>query len=302
MSEGADRPTGPDGTPPSTRAPNPPGERSQIALVIPTLDSADSLGDLGESIHRQELTPDEVLVIDSSNDNRTEGVANDWGLGVVRAKVSRIEARRIGALRSNAAWICLVDSDQVLDKRFIKELAVATRATNADAITAFELSNGEGRWRELLRVQDRVEFSSGEGLPRCWRREVFLAFDWGRLLHLPHVNGEDRLLRDWARRTGRRIAVAPLAIVLHQDPDLGPFLRKQYRNVRTGTGAGLPGALAPGVARSFFILLGPREVARATRDPLQFFGYYWMLMSRVVVQFAGLLAAHVAPRALPLDR
>lgn len=284
------------------RNPEPRRSASQIAVVIPTLDSEDTIRDLADSIHQQTLPPDEVTVVDSSQDSRTERAAVEAGLTVIRAQASRIGARRIGALRSHSPWICLIDADQILDERFIEELADAIQSTGGDAVTALELSKGGGRWRDLLRVQDRVEFLTGEGLPRCWRREVFLEYRWGQLESRKHVNGEDRLLRDWLRRSGRRIDVAPRAVLFHQDPELGSFLRKQYHNARSGSGIGVPSALAPSVARSLVKLLSPRSISIAAKNPLELFGYYWILVSRVVAQCAGLLAARVVAPLSDLGR
>lgn len=267
---------------------------SEITIVIPTLDSTATLTALGKSILAQSQQPTEVVIVDSSTDPATANVAARMGFTVIREKTNRIAARLIGVRHATTSWVCMIDSDQLLSPDFVEQLTHSTHMKGVDAITALELSFGPSRWHQLLRTQDEVEFTKSEGLPRCFRRSVFLDFDWSRLPQIGMINGEDRLLRDWLIRTSRTIVSTRQAVLYHQDPEPGAYLLKQFRNTRTGTPSGIPSALAFGVLRSLVSLSDPIAVARVSRSPIRWFGYYWMLLNRVILQTSGMVVGRIA--------
>ena len=72
----------------------------RISVIIPTLNGGDVFRELLEKLSSQSITPDELLVVDSSSNDNTQAVAEEFGARVISIPKSEFDH---GATRSMAA-------------------------------------------------------------------------------------------------------------------------------------------------------------------------------------------------------
>jgi glycosyltransferase involved in cell wall biosynthesis len=87
-----------------------------IAVVIPAYNAAEFISDMLESVLRQTLPADEVLVIDDGSTDDTAAIAESFGppVRVFRRPNSRQGAsRNFGVQQSKCEWIAFIDADDL---------------------------------------------------------------------------------------------------------------------------------------------------------------------------------------------
>ena len=107
--------------------------KSKVSVVIPAMGFAQSVGVLLDALVNQEYPPDEVIIVDSSNDNSVSEIANNFRkkLKINFVKVDRAypgEARNIGVKNATNDLLAFLDSKTIPNstwlKKGIKELTV----------------------------------------------------------------------------------------------------------------------------------------------------------------------------------
>jgi len=106
----------------------------KISVVVPTCNRPESLANLLFSILKQTKLPDEVLVVDDSDNTKTAELAKDLNniflsKGIVLRYLrgdnknrSISNARNIGIDTSNGEIIFFIDDDVILEKHYIEEI------------------------------------------------------------------------------------------------------------------------------------------------------------------------------------
>ncbi|MGB9914284.1 MAG: glycosyltransferase family 2 protein [Candidatus Bathyarchaeales archaeon] len=106
----------------------------KISIVIPTRNRPESLANLLFSILKQTTLPDEVLVIDDSDDTKTAELVKKLSNAFLSRDIvlkhlrgnnksrSISNARNIGAHASNGEIIFFIDDDVILERHYIKEI------------------------------------------------------------------------------------------------------------------------------------------------------------------------------------
>jgi glycosyltransferase involved in cell wall biosynthesis len=181
-------------------------------VVVPTRDSARTVGACLASISRQSYENLEVIVVDNSSSDATQRIALEHDCAVLTAGPERSTQRNVGASRASGAYLLFVDSDMVLEPGVILECVKAARA-GADAVIVPEVSFGDGFWAQCKRLERSCYVGDDDiEAARFYARDLFVRLD-----------GFDELLRgpeDWDLSQRARDAGATIARVsarIHHD-------------------------------------------------------------------------------------
>jgi glycosyltransferase involved in cell wall biosynthesis len=198
-----------------------------VSVIVPTRNSARTLGACLTSITRQTYRNLEKIVVDNASSDATREIASEHGSSVLTAGPERSAQRNRGAGQASGAYLLFVDSDMVLEPTVVED-CVAAAAAGADAAIIPEVSFGQGFWarckaleRSLYLGDDDIEAA------RFYERNLFAqlgGFD-------EELNGpEDWDLSQRARSTGAE--VRRTTSLIHHDEGrlgLGGLLKKKYR-------------------------------------------------------------------------
>ena len=114
-----------------------PGEEAVLTLtvtvVVPVWNQGALLQNLLDSISRQTLKPDEVIVVDNASTDDAPGVARRWGARVIALGENRGFAAAVnrGIAACSSGWVALINSDVVLDEAWLEKLLRAGNETGA---------------------------------------------------------------------------------------------------------------------------------------------------------------------------
>ncbi|MEM2704221.1 MAG: glycosyltransferase family 2 protein [Candidatus Bathyarchaeia archaeon] len=103
-----------------------------VSIIIPTRNRPDDLRRLLDSIIAQTILPDEVIIVDDSEDNRTRDLVviyrNKFSLKGVNVKYIRggeqgvAQKRNIGVSHSTGSICFFIDDDMILDKKYVEKI------------------------------------------------------------------------------------------------------------------------------------------------------------------------------------
>ena len=121
-----------------------------IAVVVPTYNRGDLIGETLSSIKAQSFKPAEVIVVDDGSSDDTERVVKETDPCV---KYLRIEnsgecrARNVGVDASSAAWVAFCDSDDLwLPDRLMRQVELLREAPEIEYCFTNFRTVTEGEW------------------------------------------------------------------------------------------------------------------------------------------------------------
>jgi glycosyltransferase involved in cell wall biosynthesis len=219
----------------------------QITIYIPCYNAAAYLPRVLDSVLKQTLPANEILVIDDGSTDRTCEIAERYSAKVVRHERNRglAAARNTGLLAARNDLIAWLDADCAPDPRWLAILA-ATLSGDDVAIVGGRLvetmlTSVADRWRRAHMPQDwgetRIEnpkFMFGNnGLGR--KAAIQEADGYNERYR---TNGEDVDLSDRLRARGYRFIYEPAAIVSHlREDSVGSILNAYWRWWKCGVNA-----------------------------------------------------------------
>jgi glycosyltransferase involved in cell wall biosynthesis len=261
----------------------------RVSVIVPTRNSARTLGACLGSIRAQTYSDLEVLVVDNSSTDETREIAPRLSDIVVVGGPERSAQRNRGARLAKGAAFFFVDSDLVLEPTVVTE-CVDAAAAGADAVVVPEESFGEGFWARSKALERSCYLEDGSiEAARFFTREIFELIDgYDEAL----VGEEDWDLHARATNAGARVGRA-VARIWH---DEGP-LRLHHLIVKKfqyGKTLGRYAQKHPALARSQLRLFRPaflRHRGRLARSPLLTCGMLVMKAAEAAAAAAGLIVA-----------
>jgi glycosyltransferase involved in cell wall biosynthesis len=195
-----------------------------VSVIIPTRNSARTLGRCLESVRNQDYERVEVIVVDCYSSDGTADIAKDYDSIFLLKGPERSSQKNYGAKHAGGELLYFVDSDFILESNVVSKCVDACGCF--DAVSTVNYSVGEGLWGKSIALKERfLAHDPTIQTVRFIRRKVFFevgGFDEGlvvgedldlyaRLLELKykvgsvdavewHV-GEPETLRDVARRS-----------------------------------------------------------------------------------------------------
>jgi glycosyltransferase involved in cell wall biosynthesis len=199
----------------------------RVTVVIPTRNSARTIGACVASCVAQTV-PVEIVVVDNASTDGTKEIARRSGAGTVfDFGPERSAQRNEGVRRATGEYVAVIDSDMVLGPRVVEACLVAMADPAVAGAVIPEESFGEGFWAACK----ALERSFYQGVPwmeaaRFFRRADYLA-----------AGGQDESIsgpEDWdfSQRMEARGRIVRVAEVIRHDEGrlslLGLLRKKAY--------------------------------------------------------------------------
>lgn len=140
-----------------------------VSVVIPVHNNCDTIIPLLDSLARQRIAPDEVVVVDDASTDNTASLARGHELAVRVVLLDNNSgpsvARNMGVDVATGEVILFLDSDVVADQECVAEVKSVFNDQNVDAMNGMmhdkPLNEGRAVWYKCL-----VEHAWGEFLPQ----------------------------------------------------------------------------------------------------------------------------------------
>jgi glycosyltransferase involved in cell wall biosynthesis len=200
---------------------------ARITAVIPTRNSASTIGKCIESIQNSEGNDNvDIIVVDNASTDKTRVIAQRLGATVISGGPERSAQRNIGALSSSGDYLLFIDSDMEFTPSVLRECNRAI-CEGVDAAIISEITVGNGYWANVRKLERASYF--GDSLheaARLFRKNAFFKMG-GYDVKLTGL--EDFDLQ--ARIEGARLKLAHLrAPILHHEEtfNIKEHLAKKY--------------------------------------------------------------------------
>lgn len=237
----------------------------EVSVVIPVLNETESLPHLFESLRRQTLPPDEIIIVDGRSSDGTPALARRLAAGDERFQV--IEAgeatpgrgRNIGIARARHEWIALTDAGIILEPTWLEQLAKV--AERDDAVEVVYGNYEPVADTRLKRLTVLAFIPPKRERPGGRMRAPFIASSLLRRRVWQQVGGfterrvaEDLIFFESVRDRKLRVGWAPTATVWWQlQPSLAATFRKFTLYSRHNVYAGRKHDWQYGVARQYLL-------------------------------------------------
>lgn len=246
----------------------------KVSLVIPIRNESDSIEVLIESIDRQTLQPDEVVLVDGGSTDSTMEIVERLALGNARLKLVKTggatpgKGRNLGIEAARNDWIALTDAGIKLQENWLEELVKAS--DGADLVYGnYSPDSGENVNAETQKRGDAsslfqkcaafayVPPQRAEGI-----RGKFIASSlihkkvWEAVGGFPDLRAaEDLMFMEKAEEMGFRANLAPCAMVYWSlRPDLASTFEKFVLYSKHNVWAGRQWDWHYGVLKQYFLL------------------------------------------------
>jgi glycosyltransferase involved in cell wall biosynthesis len=124
-----------------------------VSVVVPTKNSALTLKACLDSI-KQQIYPDiEIVVVDNFSSDSTPDIAKKYADKFFSRGPERSAQRNHAVDNTSGKYVCIIDSDMILNKDVIKDCVNAIEsANNISGVIIPEESFGEGFWARCKKL------------------------------------------------------------------------------------------------------------------------------------------------------
>ena len=267
-----------------------------VSVVVPTRNSARTLGRLLRSLQAQSYPAIEIVVVDNDSSDDTLSIASEYADILVTRGPERSAQRNQGVALSSGEYVLILDSDMVVAPATVAACVAAAQETHAAAVVVPERTMGSGFLARCRALERRCY----EGDPtieaaRFFTRHAFTSF-----------GGYDNTLtgpEDWdlparMKRSSEVVSRAKDALIAHDEEGvrLGAHLRKKYYY---GKSFGPYVRRHPDLARTQLTPLRPailRNWRRLAAEPVLGVGVIALKMADFAAGGLGLASATLPPR------
>lgn len=263
-----------------------------VSVIVPTRNSADTIGPCLESIRRQTHPEVELIVVDNSSSDGTKQIAARFADAVLDKGPERSAQRNAGASVASGAHLMFIDSDMNLEQGVVAECVELADEGHA-AVVIPETSFGSGYWARC-KALERSCYLGDETIEaaRFFTRDTFEAVG-GYDESIPY-GPEDWDIHARVRASGGRVG-RTRSMIHHDEGRLGlgeTVATKYYYGKATEQYIRKHGALA----RQQLTVLRPaffRQWRRLASDPVAAAGMLFMKACELAAGAAGLIAARL---------
>lgn len=161
-----------------------------VSVVVPTKNSAPTLDACLNSIKMQTYPSIEIVVVDNFSDDTTPAIAKKYTDKFFSKGPERSAQRNYAVENASGKYVCIIDSDMVLNENVIEDCVNAIEKTNTiSGVIIPEESFGEGFWAQCK----KLERSFYVGVPYMEAARFFKKIDFQKLdgYNTKMVSGED---------------------------------------------------------------------------------------------------------------
>jgi len=220
-------------------------KKPEISVIIPAYNAENIIGKCLESLQKQSIPKSkyEIIVVDDGSKDTSAIVAQSYGVRVLGKKNGgAASARNKGMRYAKGKYIAFTDSDCVIHKDWLKNLLRKYKTSSADAIAGeiypYKPRTLAQKYAAYRRIDTKITLSRKRkgaiGYIRTGnfsvKRETIKKIGYFDE-RFPGCGGEDDDFTWRIHFAGYKIAVAPRAIIYHNDRDTLKGLFKQtFRN------------------------------------------------------------------------
>ncbi|MDA8265381.1 MAG: glycosyltransferase [Actinomycetota bacterium] len=191
-----------------------PAESAEVAVVVPTKNSARTLRACLEALRSQSVTC-EIVVVDNFSTDETPQIAEELADIVIATGPERSAQRNAGARATTASIVGFVDSDMIPAPEVVAQAVVAIRA-GATAVIVPERTVGIGYWARV-RAFERSFYDGSDDIEAA-RFFSRAAFDAAGGFDEQLTGAEDWDLSDRIRAVGPLVRIE--AAICHDEGDV----------------------------------------------------------------------------------
>jgi glycosyltransferase involved in cell wall biosynthesis len=128
-----------------------------ICVVIPVQNNEKYLSEIFQGIENQSLSPREIVIVDSSSNNKISNLINEWN-GAIPVKHIKIDsaypgdARNIGVDMVKGEWVAFLDATTVPEHDWLERCAEKVIDKKADFVGGLSLFEADTYFKKLLRA------------------------------------------------------------------------------------------------------------------------------------------------------
>ena len=229
---------------------------SGIALIMVLLNEAESLPRLIESVARQTLQPDEIIICDTGSEDDTMKILGSWQkslpqkVNIIERAGANIARGRNQAINASVSpIICVTDGGCVLDQNWIEQISLPLRSGDeaTGIVYGKTVAVGKGRiGRQFsfmydIKTEDDLQKSDYSANSMAFRKST-----WDAVGGFPEwltLAAEDILFARQIEKISRsQIASKARVFWYHGEESLGEIFKKHLRNSKGEGEANLFGA------------------------------------------------------------
>ena len=206
-----------------------------VSVIIPTMNSAKTVGKCLESIRSQTYKNIEIFVLDGFSSDNTIDIASEYDVNVHLIAGERATAKNFGISNSKGEFIFFVDSDMILQPRVVEECVIICSSDDRTAgVIIPERSVGSAFWVKVRDFERSLYVGSKMESARFFRKtfvEQVGGFDEGIVFY------EESTLHQKLEKQGMMVNARISSFILHNEADfnLNRWLhKKHYYTMNTG--------------------------------------------------------------------
>ncbi|OGD56022.1 hypothetical protein A2752_04480 [Candidatus Uhrbacteria bacterium RIFCSPHIGHO2_01_FULL_46_23] len=202
----------------------------KVSLIITTLNEAETIGPLLDSISEQTLAPREIIIVDADSTDGTVGIIKDYSITPLRCYrgANRSVARNLGIKLAKNQIIAVTDAGCIADKHWLERLAKPFKDKRVLSVAGYYRPITKTNFQKCVAPFVAVipdKFDPKTYLPSSRS----LAFRKGTAWYPENLNYCEDLVFARELKTQGKMAVAKTALVNWQLPDTWrQFFRQIY--------------------------------------------------------------------------
>ncbi len=148
-------------------------ETPLVSVIVPTYNSAGTLGRCLGSVESQTYPDVEIIVVDNYSKDATREIAKKCGVRIFLKGPERSAQRNFGTKQANGKYLIFLDSDITLSAKVVTECM--SKVNEGYRIITFpEIIVGEGFWARCRALEARCYLGDNEiEAPRFYDKNVF---------------------------------------------------------------------------------------------------------------------------------
>jgi len=149
-----------------------------ICIVIPVQNNEKYLLAIVHGVDNQSLTPREIVIVDSSSNNKISNFINEWN-GKIPVKYIKIDtaypgdARNVGVEMAKGEWIAFLDSTTVPEHDWLERCVEMANEKNVDFVRGLTIFEADTYFKKLLRATTYGSSPDGTLPGSIVKKEVF---------------------------------------------------------------------------------------------------------------------------------
>lgn len=148
----------------------------KVSIIIPTKNEEKNIGLCLKSLQTQTYKSVEMIVVDNFSSDKTEEIAQKFGVKVFQKGPERSSQRNFGAQKAIGNIFFFIDADMEIEKEVVAQaVSLLDMDKETAAIVVPEISSGTGYWAQV-RALERSCYLNEPGIEaaRIFRKEAFI--------------------------------------------------------------------------------------------------------------------------------